>query len=242
MLMSNSWRSMFPRLADISAEVSDLLDKRASRTVLQEGALVFGPDNPATDLILLVSGSVRVQRQSQDGRKIVLNRMHAGENCVLTAACLLASESCAAEAIAETDVEAIKIPREVFDTLMSISQKFRAFVFEEYSKQITDLFLVIEEVFTERMDIHVAQKLLDAEDMQPGLRNPDKALAIELGTTREVILRQINEFERRGWIRFNQGQIELRDIAALERLAQPPWLPISAAVSSASPRMGHLRP
>ncbi len=241
MLMSNSWRVVLPRLADISADVSDLLDEWASLTVLEKGALIFGPDNPPTDLFLLVSGSVRVQQQFEDGRKIVLNRMHSGDNCVLTTACLLASNSGTAEGIAETDVEAIKIPREVFDTLMSISRKFRAFVFEDYSRQITDLFLVIEDVVLERMDIHVAKKLLEHEGMQPGLRNPAEQFATELGTTREVILRQINDFERRGWLRFNQGEIELRDVAAIERVAQPPWLPTSAALSPANRCARHLQ-
>lgn len=82
MLMSNSWRVVLPRLADISADVSDLLDEWASLTVLEKGALIFGPDNPPTDLLLLVSGSVRVQQQFEDGRKIVLNRMHSGDNCL----------------------------------------------------------------------------------------------------------------------------------------------------------------
>lgn len=241
MLMSNSWRVVLPRFADISADVSDLLDEWASLTVLEKGALIFGPDNPPTDLLLLVSGSVRVQQQFEDGRKIVLNRMHSGDNCVLTTACLLASNSGTAEGIAETDVEAIKIPREVFDTLMSISRKFRAFVFEDYSRQITDLFLVIEDVVLERMDIHVAKKLLEHDGMEPGLRNPAERFATELGTTREVILRQINDFERRGWLRFNQGEIELRDVAAIERVAQPPWLLTSAALSPANRRARHLQ-
>jgi CRP/FNR family transcriptional regulator len=222
MLMTNSWRTAFPGLAGISDDVSYLLDKRARQITLNKGALIFGPGNPAENLLLLVSGTVRVQQLSEAGREIVLYRVHAGESCVLTTACLLAFEDYSAEGIAETDVDAIMIPRDVFDELMSISKKFRAFVFEAYSKRITDLFMVIEEIAFKRMDIRVAQKLLELQDGKAVLRLTHQQLATELGTAREVISRQLKEFERRGWVNLSRGEIELRDLAAIERLAHAP--------------------
>jgi CRP/FNR family transcriptional regulator len=103
--------------------------------------------------------------------------VHAGESCVLTTACLLAFEDYSAEGIAETEIEAIMIPRDVFDELMAISKEFRAFVFEAYSKRITDLFLVIEEIAFKRMDIRVAQKLLELQDARFVLRLTHQQLA-----------------------------------------------------------------
>jgi CRP/FNR family transcriptional regulator len=172
--------------------------------------------------LLLVSGTVRVQQLSEAGREIVLYRVHAGESCVLTTACLLAFEDYSAEGVAETDVEAILIPRDTFDELMAVSKEFRAFVFEAYSKRITDLFMVIEEIAFKRMDIRVAQKLLDLQDAQKTLHLTHQQMAVELGTAREVVSRQLKEFERRGWLTLNRGVIELRDPSAIGRLAAVP--------------------
>jgi CRP/FNR family transcriptional regulator len=219
MLMTNSWRTAFPGLEGISDGVSELLDKRSRQITLHKEALIFRPGNPAENLLLLLSGTVRIQQLSEDGREIVLYRVHAGESCVLTTACLLAFEDYSAEGIAETEIEAIMIPRDVFDELMAISKEFRAFVFEAYSKRITDLFLVIEEIAFKRMYIRVAQKLLELQDARFVLRLTHQQLATELGTAREVISRQLKEFERRGWVRLSRGEIELRDVAAIERLA-----------------------
>lgn len=219
MLMKNSWRSAFPRLAEVSKEVSCLVDKRARQISLNKGALIFGPGNPAENLLLLVSGTVRVQQLSEDGREIVLYRVHSGESCVLTTACLLAFEDYSAEGIAETDVEAIMIPRDTFDELMSMSKEFRAFVFDAYSRRITDLFMVIEEIAFKRTDIRVAQKLLELQDAKSVLHLTHQKLATELGTAREVISRQLKEFERRGWVNLSRGEIALRDPAAIGRLA-----------------------
>ena len=216
------WRDKFPGLAELSETVSDLLDKQARSVEIKQGSLIFGPGNPAENLLLWVSGTVRVQQLSEAGREIVLYRVHAGESCVLTTACLLAFEDYSAEGIAETDVEAILIPRKTFDELMAASKEFRAFVFEAYSKRITDLFLVIEEIAFKRMDIRVAQKLLELKDAKSVLHLTHQQLAIELGTAREVISRQLKEFERRGWLRLSRGEIELRDAAAIARLAEAP--------------------
>ena len=41
-------------------------------------------------------------------------------------------------------------------------------------------------------------------------------IAVELGTAREVVSRQLKAFERRGWARLERGRIEIR---ARDRLA-----------------------
>lgn len=222
MLKDLTWRHKFPGLAGLSKTVSDLLDQRALPVVLNEGAAIFGPGKPAENLLLLVSGTVRVQQLSEAGREVVLYRVRAGESCVLTTACLLAFEDYSAEGIAETDVEAILIPRDTFDELMSVSKEFRAFVFEAYSKRITDLFMVIEEIAFKRIDIRVAQKLLELQDARSVLHMTHQQMAVELGTAHEVISRQLKEFERRGWLSLIRGTIELRDVGAIGRLAANP--------------------
>lgn len=222
MLTHPTWRERFPGLSVLSPTVSSLLDDRALTVSLAQDTLIFGPGKPAENLLLLVSGVVRVQQLSEAGREIVLYRVHAGESCVLTTACLLAFEDYSAEGVAETDIEAILIPRDAFDEMMATSKEFRAFVFEAYSKRVTDLFLVIEEIAFKRMDIRVAQKLIELKRADSTLRLTHQQLAVELGTAREVVSRQLKEFERRGWLTLNRGEIALRDAAAIKRLAQTP--------------------
>ncbi len=139
---------------------------------------------------------------------------------MLTTACLLAFENYSAEGIAETDIEAILIARDDFDTLISISKDFRAFVFDAYSRRMTDLFLVIEEIAFKRMDIRIAQKLLELAETNARLHLTHQQLAVELGTAREVVSRQLKEFERRGWLVLSRGTVELRDRQAVTQLAE----------------------
>ncbi len=197
----------------------DLAEDKSQVVRLPKGAVIFGPGKTPENLLLVLDGTVRVEQVSDGGREIVLYRVHAGESCVLTTACLLAHEDYSAEGVAETAVEAVAIPRAVFDSLLAQSKVFRQFVFSAYSRRITEMFLVIEEIAFQRMDIRLAQKLLDLGRDSGVVIGTHQQLAAELGTAREVISRQLAEFQRRGWVELTRGRVALLDTGAVGRLA-----------------------
>ncbi|KZK78343.1 Global nitrogen regulator [Pseudovibrio sp. W64] len=215
-----NWIDRFQGLSKLENHIRDILVNRSTIVSVPADTIIFGPGKAPENLLLLLSGSVRVQQLSEGGREIILYRVHAGESCVLTTACLLAYEDYSAEGIAETDTQAVAIPRMVFDDLIAQSETFRRFVFSAYSKRITDLFLVIEEIAFQRMDIRLAQKLLELAGSSKQVATTHQQMAAELGTAREVISRQLREFQRRDWITQSRGTIEIVDRAGLEVLAK----------------------
>lgn len=217
--MNADWIEQFPGLSRLEPAVRDVLTRKSAVVMVREGSVIFGPGKSPENLLLLLEGRVRVQQVSEAGREIVLYRVEAGQSCVLTTACLLAHEGYSAEGIAETDVRAVAIPRTVFDDLIAQSVTFRTFIFTAYSKRITDLFQIIEDIAFQRVDIRLAQKLLDLERGTGLIKATHQQLAAELGTAREVISRQLGEFQRRGWIRQSRGSVELVEPDGLERLA-----------------------
>ncbi|MEO1249656.1 MAG: Crp/Fnr family transcriptional regulator, partial [Pseudomonadota bacterium] len=129
-------------------------------------------------------------------------------------------EDYSAEGLAETDIQAVAIPRVVFEDLIARSSVFRRFVFAAYSRRITDLFLVIEEVAFKRVDLRLAQKLLDLGRSTGEIHLTHQQLATELGSAREVVSRQLQEFQRRGWVSAARGEVRLTDVDALADFAQ----------------------
>ncbi len=209
------WIDRFPGLSRLDETLRQTLIKHSQIVDLPEGTVIFGPGKAPESLLLLLDGSVRVQQVAENGREIVLYRVQAGESCVLTTACLLAYEDYLAEGLAETAIRAVAIPRAVFEDLIARSSDFRRFVFAAYSKRITDLFLVIEEVAFKRIDIRLAQKLIELGGASGHVLLTHHQLATELGSAREVISRQLNEFQRKGWVSVTRGDVELTDIGAL---------------------------
>ncbi len=214
-----SWIDQFSGLSTLGQTEQQLLVDNSSVIAVPKDTVIFGPGKTPDHLLLLLQGTVRVQQMSEKGREIVLYRVRAGESCVLTTACLLAFEDYSAQGIAESDVEAVAIPMRIFDELVSQSTQFRQFVFAAYSRRITELFHVIEDVAFQRIDVRLAEKLLELLAGDTLIRITHQQLAVELGTAREVISRQLSEFQRRHWIEQSRGLIQLQDRSGLERLA-----------------------
>ena len=161
---SDDWIDRFEGLSKLEPGLRNVLTTRSHVVRLPADSVIFGPGKSPDNLLLLLQGIVRVQQLAESGREVVLYRVTAGESCVLTTACMLAYEDYAAEGIAETDIAAAAIPRGVFDDLVASSKEFRNFVFRAYSRRITDLFHVIEDIAFRRMDIRLAQKIIERAD------------------------------------------------------------------------------
>ena len=216
-----SWTDQFPGFAALDPEVRTALTEKARIVHLPKGSRIFGAGEATDRLLMLISGTVRVQHLSESGREVVLYRVSGGDSCVMTNAFLLAYEDHAAEGIAETDIEAAAIPRAAFDAAIAGSEAFRTMVLSAYARRITDLFQVIDDIAFRRMDVRLAEKLLALAE-NGTLKATHAQLAAELGTAREVVSRQLAEFQRRGWISMTRGQITLSDVAALAAHAQAP--------------------
>lgn len=216
----DAWIDRFQGLGKLPPDIrADLV--RGSRIVsAPAGAQIFAPGQSADNLLLLLEGTVRVQQKSETGREVFLYRVHAGESCVLTTACMLAFEDYAADGVAETDVTAAAIPRATFDDLVARSSVFRQFVFTAYSRRITDLFTLIDDIVFRRMDVRLAARLLELADGDDVVHATHAVLGTELGTAREVISRALSEFQRRGWVEQSRGALRLIGRAGLERLAR----------------------
>jgi len=221
-MQAENWISHFPGLRSLPDDIVAPLAATSRVAHLPADTRIFGPGQAPEAFLLLISGTVRVQQVSETGREIVLYRVSAGDSCALTTACLMGYEDYQAEAIAETDVEAVAIPRATFDDLIARSVDFRRFVFTAFSHRVTDLFKVIEEVAFSRVDVRLAQRLLERANSAGRIDLTHQQLAAELGTAREVVSRQLTEFQRRGWITTSRGAIDITRPTALRQLASAP--------------------
>ena len=220
MTNTEQWVDRFPGLSRLEPAVKDVLVQRSATVTLPAGTLLFGPGRSPENMLFLLDGTVRVQQVSDTGHEIVLYRIQAGQSCVLTTACLLTYEDYSAEGIAETEVTAVTVPRDVFDDLVAQSKSFRDFVFAAFAKRITDLFLVIDEVAFQRLDVRLADRLIELSNGTDVVATTHQKLSVELGTAREVISRQLQEFQRRGWIEQSRGSVTLLDRTQMKRLAE----------------------
>ncbi len=218
--MVASWFDSFPSLRRLPATLQADLAAGSRIVEVPEGSRIFRPGQGPENFLLVLDGVVRVSQVSEGGREIVLYRVNAGESCTLTTACLIGDEDYQADGLAETAVRAVAVPRHLFDELVGTSTEFRRFVFTAFGRRVTSLLRVIEDVAFARIEVRLAQRLLQLSDQAGRVAATHQELANELGSAREVVSRNLTEWQRRGLVVGHRGLVQIADRAALVRLAE----------------------
>ena len=214
--MENGWQSCFGELAESDdPAIKNLIDS-AQRVTVRAGEYVCHTGASCNSYLLALEGTVRVQLTAQSGREVTLYRVQSGGSCILTTSCLLSGEPFPAEAIAETNVTALAIEQRRFRQALDESADFRRFVFANISRGLGDVIRRMEAVTFTAIDKRLAGALLDSRKSGSVSATTHQALAVELGTAREVISRHLKRFEADGLISLGRGRIEITDP---ERLA-----------------------
>ena len=165
-----------------------------------------------------LAGRSRVYKISESGREILLYRVSAGETCVLTTTCLLGKSHYPASTVVEEPIRDVVIPAAIFHQLMVESEVFRRFVLSNYGNLISELIVLVDEVAFHSIASRLAGLLLAV--LGSKVTTTHQQLAGELGSAREVVSRQLKDFERQGWVKLGRASIELLDRAALEAQAK----------------------
>jgi len=198
-----------PRLIQEFKDHTYLYSIPAGKDIFIEGDY---PDS----LALVISGVVRVYKLGHTGREITLYRFGLGESCILTANAILSERSFPAIATAEEDIEAVIVPAKRFREWVKKYDPWRAFVFDLLSDRLSSVISIIDEILFQRMDQRLASWLLENADLESAIEVTHQEIADELGSSREVISRILEDFNQEGLIETGRGAITLIDIEDLK--------------------------
>lgn len=177
---------------------------------------VFLEGDRVEAIALIISGVVRVYKVGETGREITLYRFGNGSSCILSANAILSQKTFPAIATVEQDAEAVMIPSDTFRDWVRRYDLWREFVFDLLSQRLSKVMEVIDEVAFHRMDRRVASLILKQANVQNPLKITHQEIAAELGSSREVISRLLEDFVSDGSIRSGRGLIEVLDFESLK--------------------------
>ena len=184
--------------------------KQATLARIPAGRDVMAEGDRVQAVPILMSGEIRVFRVGESGREITLYRFGRGECCVLTADSILGNHAFPAQARVEAEVEVAFVPAPVFAAWLARSQAWTQFVFDAMTRRLTSLMDTLDDVAFRRMDTRVSSLLL--ERSTSGARSVQithQAIADELGSSREVVSRILEDLQGRGLIRLFRGGVEV---------------------------------
>jgi CRP/FNR family transcriptional regulator len=204
-----------------SPELRDVLLAQSVRKTLAPDQFICLEGDRCQMLPLVLDGTARVYKTSETGREVTLYRINPGETCILTASCILSDLPFPAFATTESPLQACLIPSPTFQQWVDRHDAWRHFTFDLLARRLADVMALVEDVTFRRLDVRLAAYLLAAADADAmTLDTTHEAIALDLGSSREVISRLLNDFQSKGWVRLSRGQVDIVKPEALRRLAR----------------------
>ncbi|MFZ4534713.1 Crp/Fnr family transcriptional regulator [Propionivibrio sp.] len=208
--------ALYPALGSLNHDqISALCQPEASLNI-PEGTELFTERQACRGLPLLISGTIKVVKNTAFGREMLLYRVEPGGSCVITSSCLLGHTAYTARGIAETPLRMLILPSAQFEQLIAGNAPFRDFVFHLLANRIAELMLLVEEVAFHRLDQRLAKLLLNKPEP---IQATHQALADELGSVREIVSRLLKGFAAQGLVSLGRERISLLDREGLKQLA-----------------------
>ena len=205
---------IYPVLRELPSELLARVEEASEPIRAPAGRHLFAEGIPCTHYPFLLEGSIRASKSSPEGHEILLYRLNPGESCVMTVVALLGDGFYPATGTAETKLLLYGIPQRLFLEMVLESPAFRIFVFDFLSRRLAHLMTLVDDVAFRRVDQRLASRLIRGR--QPVV-STHQMLADDLGTSREVVSRILEAFQRSGMVRLGRRQIEIVDRDALER-------------------------
>ncbi len=197
------------------------IENAATYMLINEARPLFMEGDACRNVGFVGKGKIRVSKISPGGREITLYHVNPGEGCVLNISCAFSDVGYPATAHVESPVEMVVFPAVTFQEWMAIPD-VRSFVFELFSKRLTQVITLVEEIVFRKMDQRLAEFLTNLFHNQGRprriIRITQEQIASELGTAREVVNRLLKEFERLGAIESARGMIRLENENRLKEL------------------------
>ena len=207
---------VLPVLKHADRELLREFQQKAFFARIPEGHDVFIEGDQVDAIALLISGVVRVYKIGETGREITLYRFGNGESCILTANAILSQKSFPAVATVEKEAEAVMIPSDTFRDWVRRYDLWREFVFELLSQRLSSVMAIVEEVAFRRMDTRLASLLVERSLRSDLISITHQEIAAELGSSREVISRLLEDFSAQGVLEVSRGSLKIVDKEALK--------------------------
>ena len=196
-----------------SAELKRSIMENGTLIEVPEGTLMMEMGSVIKSIPMLISGSIKIMREDDDGNEILIYYLQTGETCAMSLTCCMANETSKIKAVVASDVQMIRIPVRFMEDWMAYPD-WRNFVMGTYRQRFEELLNSFDSVAFNNMD----QRLIEFLKTKGELRNSDtvnmshQEIATDLHTSREVISRLLKQMEKRGMISLGRNEVKLLNI------------------------------
>lgn len=193
------------------AILEEELNRNSQRKVLPAETVLMQSNSYVRSIPMLLSGSMRVMRQDNDGREVLLYYIKPGESCIMSFLAGIHEDTSKVKLVVEEDSEVLMLPIAKASEWIKIYPEWADFIFKLYHQRFEDLLSVINAVAFQKLDDRIVALLKKKAGIYQSneFQITHQQLAEELGTTREVISRLLKQMEKQQLITLSRNKITL---------------------------------
>jgi CRP/FNR family transcriptional regulator len=200
---------MFEFYAKMSEADKRLLRETAVKKELSTGQIMMGDNNRCNGVPMIVKGRLRLFRISDKGREVTLYRITEGEMCLLAGVCVMGDTQYSFSMEAEEDSTLLIITPEIFKQLFSRSEIFKIYVFNALAQKLIMSMETIEMLLFISIEERILEYLKQNANEKGEVRTTHEKMAIDLGSSREVVTRQLRKMAEKDLLCLERGKIIL---------------------------------
>lgn len=210
-----------PLLSGLDRQGRSALLRRCPQRRKRRGAQVFGPDQPADALYVVLTGQVKVFKVSAKGDEQVLH--HMGPGATFGEAAVLSGTNYPAFAEVLEDATLLVITRATLLSLISQNPELALGLLAGLSAKLHEFARLIEQLSLKEVPARLADVLLELAARAGSdtfeLDRTKRQLAAQIGTVPETLSRTLNKLAKDRVIRVEGARIAILSRQALEELA-----------------------
>ena len=160
---------------------------------------------------IILSGSLKIMRQNDDGDETFLYFLTRGDTCAMSLTCCSTQRPSTVRALTEEATEVILIPIEKLDAWMASFPSWKSFVFNSYQRRFEDMLEAVDSLAFRKMDERLWRLLKKKAALQEKryVYATHQELAEELNSSREVVTRLLKKLEGMNKIKTHRNRIEI---------------------------------
>ena len=204
-LLSEIFKNIFePELIYNIEKNSLLLKAEAGKVIIEIG-------QTASIIPILLYGTMKVTRQDENAKELLLYYVQSRESCAMTFTCCMQEFPSEVRAIAESDCLILAIPMDVMDEWLSRFPTWKAFVMRTIRSRFNELLHTIDLLAFQKLDERLVNYLKEKAKVTGSslLNLSHEDIALELASSREVISRLLKKLENDNKVILYRNQIKL---------------------------------
>jgi CRP/FNR family transcriptional regulator len=200
------------KLASIfETKLIDEIIKEGEVLTFKEGDIIMDYGKPVRFMPLILSGTIRVMRKDEEEREIILYYLSNNESCAMAYACCMEAKKSEIRAIAEDNVELVKIPHNKLDEWLIKYPSWKSYIFGSFTQRFNELLKSLESIAFHKLDERLINYLKAKAKItgKNAIQLSHNQIAEEMGTSRVVISRLLKQLENDKKLVLYRNEIKL---------------------------------